>query len=93
MINIFSIRQFHPWKDVLQSDEPRDQNTTKRAFPTLRSLFECKHQGLNIFVSYFPTLNFISANMENIQMKKLEKAPVILLSFKELSEERNLEVI
>ena len=93
MINIFSIRQFHPWKDVLQSDEPRDQTTTKCAFQTLKRLFGCKHQGLDIFVSYFPTLNFISANMENIQMKKLKKAPVILLSFKELPEEHNLEVI
>ena len=93
MINIFSILQFHPWKDVLQNDEPNDQNTVKRAFQTLKRLFGCKHQGLDIFVSYFPTLNFISVNMENIQMQKLKKAPVILLSFKELPEERNLGVI
>ena len=50
--------QFHPWKDVLQTAKPRDQDTTNGAFETLRRFFKCKHQGLDILVSHFFYIKF-----------------------------------
>ena len=40
------------------SDKPRGQNTTNSAFETLRRLFRCKHQGLDILVSHFFYIKF-----------------------------------
>ena len=70
MINIFSIRQFHPWKDVLQSDEPRDQNTTKCAFQT-----ECK----GFLIIYSVVFNYqkflISENDEGNSIELADLGP------------------
>ena len=40
------------------SDKPQGQNTTNGAFETLRRLFRCKHQGLDILVSHFFYIKF-----------------------------------
>ena len=39
-------------------NKPQGQNTTNVAFETLRRLFRCKHQGLDIFVSHFFNFKF-----------------------------------